>query len=286
VFAEILIYGLVTSAVYAMLALGLTLIIGIARVMNLAHGAFYMLGAYALYTTFSSLKLPLFISVPISLLVVVLIAILVDIFCLRPIKGDRFHGILVITLILALFFEEVIMLGYGPQPRAIPSYISGRILFAGVSVPSQRLLVVVVSFLVISGLWAFISKTRIGGAILSVSQDPEAAALMGINSNKIILLVNGLAALLASLAGILVVPFLSASPVMWIMPFAKAFTIVLLGGLGSIEGSILAAFILGYSETIVSFAISPRATELVAMVILFLVIILKPSGLMGSKVEG
>ncbi len=285
-FAEILIYGLVTSAIYAMLALGLTLIIGIARVMNLAHGAFYMLGAYALYTAVISLKLPLLISVPISLVLVALIAILVDILCLRPIKGDRFHGILVITLILALFFEELIMLGYGPQPRAIPSFISGRILIAGVSIPAQRLLVVIVSFLVISGLWIFIAKTRIGGAILSVSQDPEAASLMGINSNKIILLVNGFAAFLASLAGILVVPFLSASPVMWIMPFAKAFTIVLLGGLGSVEGSILAAFILGYSETVVSFAISPRATELVAMIILFLVIILRPSGLMGSKMEG
>lgn len=284
--AEILIYGLVTSAIYAMLAIGLTLIIGIARVMNLAHGAFYMLGAYALYTGITLFKLPLPVSLPISLILVALIAILLDICCLRPIKGDRFHGILVITLILALFFEEVIMLIYGPKPLAIPSFISGRILIAGVSVPAQRVLVVIVSLLVILGLWTFISKTRIGGAILSVSQDPEAASLMGINSNRIILLVNGLAALLASLAGVLVVPFLSANPVMWIMPFAKAFTIVILGGLGSVEGSILAALILGYSETIVSFAISSRVTELVAMFILFIVIIFRPSGLMGSKVEG
>jgi branched-chain amino acid transport system permease protein len=147
------------------------------------------------------------------------------------------------------------------------------------------MLVVVVSLITILGLWIFISKTKIGGAILSVSQDMEAASLMGINAKRMIMLVNGLAAALAALAGILVAPFLSSNPTMWVLPLIKAFTIVILGGLGSIGGSILAALILGYSETIVAFVISPRVSELVTLVILFLVILVRPSGLLGTKIE-
>jgi branched-chain amino acid transport system permease protein len=272
----------VTSAFYAMLALGLTLMVGIARVMNLAHGGFYMLGAYGVYTAAAVLHIPLPLAVLLSLLTVCLVASLVEYSCLRPLKGST-DNILVITIILALLFEEVIQLGYGPRPRVIPPLVSGRILVAGISIPAQRLLIVAGSILTILGLWIFIAKTKVGGAILSVSQDAEAANLMGVNDKKIIILVNGLAASLAALAGIFVAPVLSSGPTMWILPLIKSFTIVILGGLGSIGGSILAALILGYSETIVSFAISPRVTELVTLVILFLVIILRPSGLLGAK---
>jgi branched-chain amino acid transport system permease protein len=267
-----------------MLAIGLTLIVGLARVFNMAHGAFYMLGAYGVFTASVTLKLPLAVAFVLSLVAVVLIALFIEKVCLRPLKGSL-EGTLFITLIFALLFEEVIHLAYGPTPRATPAFISGRFVLAGVSVPAQRMLVVVVSLITLLGLWIFISKTKTGGAVVSVSQDPEAASLMGINSKKMIVLVNALAASLAAFAGILVAPFLSSSPTMWILPLIKAFTIVILGGLGSVGGSILAALILGYSETIVAFVISPRVSELVTLVILFLVIVLKPSGLMGTRTE-
>jgi branched-chain amino acid transport system permease protein len=281
---EILIYGCVASAVYAMLAIGLTLIVGLARVFNMAHGAFYMLGAYGVFTVSVTLKLPLAVALVLSLLAVAFIAVLIERVCLRPLKGSL-EGTLFVTLILALLLEEVIHLAYGPTPRATPAFVSGRVVLAGASVPAQRMLVVVVSLLTILGLWIFMSKTKIGGAILSVSQDVEAASLMGINSKRMIMFVNGLAAALAALAGILVAPFLSSNPTMWVLPLIKAFTIVILGGLGSIGGSILAALILGYSETIVAFVISPRVSELVTLVILFLVIVLRPSGLLGTRTE-
>lgn len=283
-FFEILVYGGVASAVYAMLAIGLTLIVGLARVFNMAHGAFYMMGAYGVFTASVALKLPLPVAVVLTLLAVALIAVLIERICLRPLKGSL-EGTLFITLILALLFEELIHMAYGPAPRATPAFVSGRLAFGGVGVPAQRMLVVFASIVSILGLWVFISKTKAGGAILSVSQDPEAASLMGINSKRVILLVNGLAAALAAMAGILVAPFLSSSPTMWVMPLIKAFTIVILGGLGSVGGSILAALILGYGETAVAFALSPRLSELVTLVTLFLVIVLRPSGLMGSKTE-
>ena len=281
---EILVYGGVASAVYAMLAIGLTLIVGLARVFNMAHGAFYMLGAYGVFTASVTWKLPLPVAVVLSLVAVTLIALLIERICLRPLKGSL-EGTLFITLILALLFEELIHLAYGPAPRATPAFISGRLMLGDVGVPAQRMLVVVASIVTILGLWVFISKTKAGGAILAVSQDPESASLMGINAKRAILIVNGFAAALAAMAGILVAPFLSSSPSMWIMPLIKAFTIVILGGLGSVGGSILAALILGYGETVVAFAISPRLSELVTLVILFFVIVLRPSGLMGSKTE-
>lgn len=282
--AQILIYGIVASAIYALLAIGLTLMIGIARVMNLAHGTFYMLGAYLIFTANVTLNLPLVVSLILSISIVVFVAIITESVCLRPLKGET-DRMLVMTLLLALLFEEAIAMTYGPQPRAIPLFISGRVILGGISVPSQRLLAVVGSVTTIAGLGFFIAKTKTGGAILTVAQDPEAASLMGVNGRRIILLIHGLAAALAALAGILVAPFLSSSPNMWVLPLVKALTVVILGGLGSVTGSILAACILGFSETIVSFAISPRITELVALVILFLVIILKPDGLMGTKIK-
>ncbi|MBU0515805.1 MAG: branched-chain amino acid ABC transporter permease [Proteobacteria bacterium] len=279
---EILVYGAVASAVYAMLAVGLTLMVGIARVMNLAHGTFYMLGAYGVFTAGVALGLPLALGFALALAAAGVVAVLIKEICLKPLAGNM-DSMLVMTLILALLFEEIILLVFGPAPRSIPPFISGRVLIAGISVPSQRLLVVAVSLVTISGLWFFIARTRIGGAILAVAQDPEAAALMGVNSRRITLLIHVLAAFLAASAGILVSPFLSASPTMWLWPLVKAFTIVILGGLGSIGGSILAACILGFSETIVAFAVSPRLTELVALAILFLVIVLRPSGLLGQR---
>ena len=283
-FLEILVYGGVASAIYAMLAIGLTLIVGLARVFNMAHGAFYMLGAYGVFSASQLLNLPLGVAVGLSLLVVALIALMVERICLRPLKGSL-EGTLFITLILALFFEEIIHLAFGPAARATPAFLSGRVVLGGTTVPAQRMLVVLVSIVIILGLWVFISKTKIGGAILSVSQDQESASLMGINAKKMIVLVNGIAACLAALAGILVAPFLSSSPTMWVMPLIKSFTIVILGGLGSVIGSIMAALILGYSETLVAFLISPRISELVTLIILFLVIVLRPAGLMGSKTE-
>ena len=280
--SEIIVYGGVASAVYAMLAVGLTLIIGLARVFNMAHGAYYMLGAYAFFTLSVTVGVPLPVAFVLSLVPAVLVALLGERICLRPLKGSA-ESTVFITLILALLLEEIVNMAYGPAPLSTPALINGRIILAGVSVPAQRMLTVVAAVLTILCLQLFISKTKIGGAILSVSQDPEAASLMGINSTRIIMIVHGLAGSLAALAGILVAPFLSSTPTMWILPLIKAFTIVILGGLGSVGGSILAALILGYSETSVAFLISPRVSELVTLVILFLVIIFRPSGLMGVK---
>jgi branched-chain amino acid transport system permease protein len=279
---EILIYGVVASAVYAMLAVGLTLIIGLARVFNMAHGAYYMLGAYIFYTMSVTFELPLLVGFIFTIPVVVFIALISERLCIRPLHGSV-DSTVFITLILALLFEEMINIAYGPAPLSTPAFIDGRIVLAGVSVPAQRMLTVFVAVVTILGLSLFMSKTKIGGAILSVSQDPEAASSVGVNSTRIIMVVHGLSGALAALAGVLVAPFLSSTPTMWVLPLIKAFTVVILGGLGSVGGSILAALILGYSETTVAFVISPRVSELVTLVILFLVIIFRPSGLMGIK---
>jgi branched-chain amino acid transport system permease protein len=154
----------------------------------------------------------------------------------------------------------------------------------GVDIGGQRLLALGVSAVLISGLWLFIQRTRLGNAILAVSQDPEGAQYMGININRVFATVMGMSAALAATAGVLVAPFLTVQPSMGLVPMTKAFSIVILGGLGSIRGSLLAACVLGYSETLVGYLVSSSLTELVSVVAILLALILRPAGLFGKHV--
>ena len=155
---------------------------------------------------------------------------------------------------------------------------------SGVDVAGQRLLTLGVAVLSISGLYAFIQFTRLGSAILAISQDPLAAKYMGIPSDRIFSWVMALSAGLAALAGIMAGPFLSVQPSMHLLPIVKAFAIVVVGGLGSIPGSIAAAFMLGYAETLVAYGISSSWTEIVSVLATLVMLVIRPSGLFGKRV--
>jgi branched-chain amino acid transport system permease protein len=146
------------------------------------------------------------------------------------------------------------------------------------------LLALGVGVVLISGLWLFIQRTRLGNAILAVSQDAEGAQYMGINIDRVFGGVMGLSAALAAAAGVLAAPFSKVEPGMGLLPMTKAFSIVILGGLGSIRGSLLAAAVLGFSETLVGYLVSSSLTELVSLVVILLVLILRPAGLFGKHV--
>jgi branched-chain amino acid transport system permease protein len=146
------------------------------------------------------------------------------------------------------------------------------------------LLALGVGVVLISGLWLFIQRTRLGNAILAVSQDAEGAQYMGINIDRVFGGVMGLSAALAAAAGVLAAPFSKVEPGMGLLPMTKAFSIVILGGLGSIRGSLLAAAVLGFSETLIGYLVSSSLTELVSLVVILLVLILRPAGLFGKHV--
>ena len=279
---EILIYGAVTSAIYALLAVGFTLIFGVARILNLAHGSFYALGAYGTYVLTSIVGLPLWSAALIAIAFVAVFGIVVEKVLIRPLRHSQL-GVLMISLAVALVVEQTLFLVFGSEYRNVPSFVDTKINLGGVDVAGQRLLTLAVATVAIGALYMFIQFTRLGSAILAISQDPEAAKYMGIPSDKIFSLVMAISAALAALAGVMAGPFLSVQPSMHLLPIVKAFAIVVVGGLGSIPGSIAAAFLLGYAETCVAYLISGSWTEIVSVLATLLMLVFRPAGIFGKR---
>ncbi len=279
---EILIYGAVTSAIYALLAVGFTLIFGVARILNLAHGSFYALGAYGTYVLTSLAGLPLWQAASIAIAFVAVFGIVVEKVLIRPLRHSQL-GVLMISLAIALVVEQTLFLVFGSEYRNVPAFVDTKINLGGVDVAGQRLLTLVVAAVAIAALYLFIQLTRLGSAILAISQDPEAAKYMGIPSDKIFSLVMAISAALAALAGVMAGPFLSVQPSMHLLPIVKAFAIVVVGGLGSIPGSIAAAFLLGYAETCVAYLISASWTEIVSVLATLLMLVFRPAGIFGKR---
>jgi len=279
---EILIYGAVTSAIYAMLAVGFTLIFGVARVLNLAHGSFYALGAYGPYVGTGILGLPLWQAALLAIAFVAIFGVIVEKVLIRPLRYSQL-GVLMITLAVSLVVEQALFLIFGSEYRNVPAFIDTKLSIGGVDVAGQRLLTLLVAVVSIGALYLFIQRTRLGSAILAISQDAEAAKYMGIPSDRIFSLVMAISASLAALAGVLAGPFLSVQPSMHLLPIVKAFAIVIVGGLGSIPGSILAALMLGYAETLVAYLVSTSWTEIVSVLATLLMLVFRPAGFFGRR---
>ena len=279
---EILLYGAVTSAVYALLAIGFTLVFGVARVLNLAHGSFYALGAYLTFAFGTRLGLPLFAAGPCAVIAVAGFGMVVERVFVRPLRASPL-AVLLITLAVALLVEQGLFLVFGSEVRNVPAFVAANVSIAHVDLGGQRVLAFVVSLALLAALRTFLLGTRNGAAILAVAQDPEGAQSVGIDPNRTFSLVMALSAGLAAAAGVLVSPFLTVQPTMGLLPMIKAFSIVILGGLGSIPGTLLAALALGYSETAVAYLTSGSYTELVSLVAILLTLVLRPSGFLGAR---
>lgn len=280
--SEIIIYGAVTSSVYAILAVGFTLVFGVGRTLNLAHGSFYALGAYGTYLMVTSFRLSLTVAATLAVLFVMGLGVALERILIRPLRG-RGLAVPMVTLAMALVVEQLLFLGFGSEYRNVPSFIAASATVGGVDVSGQRLLTVAVSCCVLSCLWVFVNRTRQGSAILALTQDKEAAQYVGIPVERVYTLVMGISAGLAATAGVLTAPFLTVQPGMGLMPMIKAFSIVIVGGFGSVRGSIAAALLLGYAETIVAYRISSSWTELVSLVAVFATLVFRPAGLFGIR---
>jgi branched-chain amino acid transport system permease protein len=279
---QILVYGAVISAIYAMLAVGFTLIFGVARILNLAHGSFYALGAYGAYTFTALLHLPLLPACALAILCVAAFGIAMERVLVRPLRRSSL-AVLLITLAVALMVEQMLLLIFGSEARNVPSMINATYHFAGVDISAQRLLALASAILILTALWLFMQHTRLGTAILAISQDAEAAQYMGIPADRIYSIVMGLSAGIAAAAGILVAPFQTVIPGMGLLPLVKAFAIVVVGGLGSIPGSIVGALLLGYTETIIAFKISIEWSQIVSVAAVLITLIVRPAGFFGKR---
>ena len=282
----IVINGLIRGGVYALLAVGFSLIFGVARMINLAHTCFYMLSAYGIYTFADLMGLNPILAIIISLIATTILGLATYKLFIDRIR-EHHVTVLLITLALAMVFQESMILAFGSHYLGAPSFVAGYTEILGVKVSYQHLLIFGVVLVVLLCVWVLLSKTRLGIAIRATAQDPEIASLMGINVSRILLITMGIAAALAAVAGIVVAPTLVLEPHMWTHPLIMVMAIVVLGGLGSVKGSFISAFIIGFIEVMVVFLLPAGAflKGAIALLVMVIVLLVRPEGLFGVAFE-
>ena len=285
-FLDILINGLVVSGMYAVLAVGFALVFGVAKILNMAHTAFYMLAAYSMLLVRSYLGGSIILSSLVSIAFISIIGVICFKLFFDRIKVHE-TTVMIIAIALAMLFQEILLLIFGGGYRGVPPYIDGFISLLGTRVANQRLLAIAIAAMALAGLWLLLSRTKLGNAIRAVAEDQEIANLMGINVSHIFIIVMGISVGLAAIGGVVMAPIDMINPLMWMPPLTIVLASVVLGGLGSIWGAVLGAVILGYTETLVVFLV-PGGSFLkgaVSLTIMVIVLLVRPEGLFGVAFE-
>jgi branched-chain amino acid transport system permease protein len=283
---DIAVTGLVNGGVYALLAIGFSLIFGVARIVNIAHTAFYMLAAYCFYTLLTKTGLGFVLSGLIAVSAVTAFSVLCYRLVIEPVREHE-AAVLIATIALALVFQELMLFTFGGHFLGIPSTLEGAVRVAGVSIPYQRLLILVVAGAALVLVWFVLYRTRLGLAIRATANDLEVANLMGMNVNRVAMATVAISVALASVAGVVVAPVYVVDPFMWLAPLVTMLAIVVLGGLGSLKGSLVGALVIGYVEAITVFAVPAGAylKGAVALLIMVIVLLVRPEGLFGVVFE-
>ena len=286
-FLQQLINGISLGSIYALIALGYTMVYGIIRLINFAHGDIYMVGAYVGFfvTTYANFS---FVPALIAAMVVTgLAGMLIERLAYRPLRHAPKISILITAIGVSLLLEYGGVLLVTPQPRTFPPLLANNIYHVGsLIINSQQVLILVVSIVLMVILTYVVQKTKLGKAMRATSFDSDAAMLMGINVNTVISFTFGVGSALAGAAGVLVgVYYNSIDPLMGIMPGLKAFIAAVMGGIGIIPGAMAGGVILGIIEALVSGFISSTFRDAAAFIILILILLVKPSGLLGKNVR-
>lgn len=283
---DILVTGLINSGVYALLAIGFSLIFGVARIVNIAHTAFYMLAAYCFYALLVIAKLDVLIAGPVAIIAVTALSVLCYKFLIAPVREHQ-AAVLIATIALATIFQELMQASFGGNFLGIPSTIAGAFSVGGMSIPWQRVLIVVMAVVMLAIVWVVLYHSRLGLAIRATADDREVATLMGMNAERVAMASVALSVALAAVAGVVVAPVFVVDPRMWLAPLVTMLAIVVLGGLGSLKGSLIGAFIIGYVEAITVYAVPSGAylKGAVALTIMIVVLLVRPEGLFGVVFE-
>jgi branched-chain amino acid transport system permease protein len=283
---NIIISGLISGSVFALLAIGFSLIFGVARIVNIAHTAFYMLAAYCIYFVTHKMGFHPMWGMVAAIILVTLLGIISYKLFINPIREHE-GAVLIATIALAMAFQEIMALVFTGTYLSVPSLVKGYLPILGVKVFYQQLLTFCVAMLIMAVLWVLLMRTKLGLAIRSTAQDREVANLMGINEARIAMVAMAISVGLAAFTGAVVVPLTIVEPHMWMPPLIMMMAVVVLGGLGSLKGSFLGAYILGFAEALVVF-LAPMGAFLkgsVALSIMILVLLIRPEGLFGVSFE-
>lgn len=281
---EIALFTLSRGAVYALVAVGFVLVFSVGGVLNLAHGTLFMLGGYFTYFFFDQLFGGRWLPAAIALAVLstCLVAALLYALLLRRRLASTSY-VMVMTLSVALFVEQCLRAQFGVTSTGVPPLVRGSQSLLGVRMLNAELLLVPLSAALLAALWVFLRCTAPGKAIVAVAQNRLGAELVGIDASAVVAGTVVLSAGLAAFAGAVVAPLITVAPAIWSYWLIKAFAIAILGGLGSLPGAVLAAFILSFAEVLTTFALSDQFADLVALLVIVAVLILRPSGLFAAR---
>jgi branched-chain amino acid transport system permease protein len=279
-FVQSAIIGVSIGSIYILMALGLTLMFGMMHIINFAHGAVYMLGAFVIYYVFFQGGAPYVVAFLLAMVLLGAFGYFIERTIYRPIKGG-IEPTLVALLALTTFLQAAGYPVFGQLDKHVPPVFEGTRNVLGVHISNERLLIIPIAGALVLGLYLFINRTRIGAAMRAIEQDKEAAALQGVNVHVINGVAFGVGFALAAAAGALMAPIFKLDPMMGEQPLLKAFIIIILGGLGSIPGAILGGIMLGLIDSIVATALGAEPAFLLSFVFIILVLLFRPTGLFG-----
>ncbi|MCF8070175.1 MAG: branched-chain amino acid ABC transporter permease [Desulfobacterales bacterium] len=282
-YIQMAVTAITLGLMYALIAIGMTLIFGIMRIVQYAHGELYMLGGYCLYYWFSVFGLPYWIGIAVSALIIFCVGVALQYFLFRPLHGKNMLYSLAVSMGLVLIISSGGLLAFGTVVRGIPSVVNGGVFIGGAFLTYERLVIAVIACIILLLLWFFLQKTRMGIAMRAVSEDPDTSLLQGINTQRIHFFAFGLGSALAAIAGCLMGTMTSLIPTMGFIATVKAFMIVIMGGLGSIPGALLGGFIIGFIDSFVTTLLSADIAYILGFLAIFGVLVFKPLGLFGQE---
>ena len=288
-FLQYCINGISIGSIYAIIALGYTMVYGIAKMLNFAHGDIIMVGAYICYCVTNYMGLPPVVGILASMAVCTLLGIVIEGLAYKPLRGTPSLAVLITAIGVSYFLQNAAQLLWGSNPKSFTSVVSSIQpfhLFGSLTITGEVLVTVTASVVIMVALTWFTSKTRIGKSMRAVSEDRDAAQLMGINVNKTISITFAIGSALAAVAGVLMcssIPVLQ--PTTGSMPGIRAFTAAVLGGIGSIPGAMLGGILLGIIETFAKAFLSTQFSDAIVFGVLILILLVKPAGLLGKQVQ-
>ncbi|MCI6055412.1 branched-chain amino acid ABC transporter permease [Dysosmobacter sp.] len=286
-FLSYLISGISLGSVYALIALGYTMVYGIAKMLNFAHGDVIMIGGYVSFCAVSYLSLPVWLAVILAAAACTALGVIVERLAYKPLRSAPSLAVLITAIGVSYFLQNAALLTWGAASKSYPALISGTLeLFGGqLSIPYVSLVTVAVCLIIMAALTTFISRTKLGKAMRACSEDKGAAQLMGINVNATISMTFAIGSALAAIAGVLLCSsYFTLSPTTGSMPGIKAFTAAVFGGIGSIPGAFLGGLLLGVIEALAKAYISMNLANSIVFAVLIVVLLVKPAGLLGKYV--
>jgi branched-chain amino acid transport system permease protein len=289
-FWQILIDGFAISALYALGATGFTLIFGVSGVLNLSHGALMVAAVVAAWVAGGDLGLNPYLGATFGVLVGLVMSLLTYFVVVRPLQQskkireeEKEIFILTATLLWGIMISELIAYLYTNNAKTVLPIVEGVVMIAGVRTPANEIFTAIICWLVIGLLWLLVNRTRAGKAVLAASMNPRGVTLLGIELSWIYIAVWAVYGVLVGIAGVLLGMFLGVSSYSVGPLTASAFSIVVLGGLGSVSGSLIAAYVVGYLETMTAYLISPAYRTIPALLLLVVVMYVRPRGLLGRR---